>query len=213
MKLGFLTGYSEERVKFAKEAGFTCLELNAGQGSPLDATKAGDNLSRIKDTLDEHGIAVSALACYMNHLEAGKEEQNAAYFKSALEMAPRLGCNVVATMGGCTAESVQSGDVSKSIPAFKKAFSEHAKVAEANNVKIAFENWPGGHPWPLTVNIAISPAGWDMMFDAVPSPAMGLEYDPSHRSVCRLIPSRRLKNTRRVSTTSTPKTQRSEPRF
>jgi sugar phosphate isomerase/epimerase len=179
MRLGFLTSYSDERVKFAKNAGFGCLELQAGPGSPLDAGKSGDNLNRIKAVLDEHGIAASALACYFNHLEEGKEEERAAYFRSVLETAPRLGCNVVATMGGVTAKSRETGRIAESIPAFTKIFAEHAKVAEANGVKIAFENWPGGHPAPLT-NIAVSPAAWDLMFEAVPSPALGLEYDPSH---------------------------------
>src|SRR5690606_37252104 len=59
-------------------------------------------------------------------------------------------------------------------------FAEAAKIAEDNNVKIAFENWPGGHPAPLFINIAFSPHAWDAMFDAVPSPILGLEYDPSH---------------------------------
>ncbi|MDQ3815829.1 MAG: sugar phosphate isomerase/epimerase [Armatimonadota bacterium] len=180
MRLGFLTGYSAERVKFAREAGFTCLELQAGPGSPLDATKVGDNLNRIKDTLDEHGIAVSALACYFNHLEEGKEEERAAYFDQVIQMAPRLDCHVIATMGGATAKTRETGKLEESVAAFQKIFTEHARIAEDNGVKIAFENWPGGHPWPLMINIAISPAAWDMMFDAVPSPALGLEYDPSH---------------------------------
>lgn len=180
MRLGFLTQYSDERVQFAKDAGFTCLELQAAPGTSLDAEKTGDSLNRIKATLEEHGIGVAALGCYFNHLEEGKEEENAAYFRHVIEMAPRLGCNVVATMGGCTAQSKETGNVDDSLPAFKKVFSEHAKVAEANGVKIAFENWPGGHPWPLLINIAITPSAWDKMFDAVPSPALGLEYDPSH---------------------------------
>jgi len=49
-------------------------------------------------------------------------------------------------------------------------------------VKIGFENWPsmGGYPIKGMVNIAFTPANWDKMFDAVPSPALGLEFDPSH---------------------------------
>jgi sugar phosphate isomerase/epimerase len=180
MRLGFLTSYSQERVKFAKDAGFTCLELQAGPGSALDASKIGDSINQIKEALDEHGIGVSALACYQNHLEDGQEEERAAYFRKLIELAPRLDCHVIATMSGCTEASRESGKLEESIPAFNRIFSEHAKVAEANGVKIAFENWPGGHPWPLLINIAISPAGWDMMFDAVPSTSLGLEYDPSH---------------------------------
>jgi sugar phosphate isomerase/epimerase len=176
MRLGFLTNYSEERVQTAKEIGFNCLELQAGSVVGGDAP----DVAQMRDVLQKHGIAVSAIACYQNHLEEGKEAERADFFRRVIELAPQLGCNVVATMGGCTKESQQSGDVLKSIPAFQKYFSEAVKVAEDNGVKFAFENWPGGHPWPLMINIAITPQAWDAMFDAVPSPVMGLEYDPSH---------------------------------
>ena len=176
MRLGFLTNYTPERVLTAKQIGFTCLELQA-TSLPLDDDAA---LSHVREICEQNGIAVSAIACYQNHLEEGKEAERFEYFRSALEAAPKLGCTVVATMGGCTPASQQSGDTLKSIPAFKKYFEEAARIAEANNVKIAFENWPGGHPWPLMINIAITPQAWDAMFDAVPSPALGLEYDPSH---------------------------------
>lgn len=189
MKLGFLTQYTPERVRFAKEAGFSCLELHATPGSTLDAATIGDNLHSIKETLDEKGIAVSSLACYFNHLEEGREQEQSEYFRKVIELAPRLGCNVVATMGGANAKSRETGKIEDSLDSFTKVFSEHARVAEANGVNIAFENWPGGHPWPLLINIAISPAAWDKMFDAVPSPTMGLEYDPSHlaRLMCDYI--------------------------
>jgi len=176
MRLGFLTNYSTERVLAAKEMGFTCLELHANS-LPLDDDAA---LAKIKSEFDENGLGVSAIAFYDNHFEAGKEDAQAEYFAGVLRTAPKLGCNVVATMSGCTTESQASGDVLQTIPTFQKYYSEHAKVAEDNNVKIAFENWPGGHPAPLLINIAFCPQAWDAMFDAVPSLALGLEYDPSH---------------------------------
>lgn len=176
MRLGFLTEYSEERVRTAKEIGFTCLELQA-RSLPLGNDAA---LAQVREVCEQNNIAVSAVACYQNHLEAGKESERLAYFRSAMEAAVKLGAPVVATMGGCTEESQATGDVLKSIPAFKTYFDEASRIAEDSNLKIAFENWPGGHPWPLLINIAFCPKGWDAMFDAVPSPAMGLEYDPSH---------------------------------
>src|SRR5688500_14167476 len=116
MRLGFLTSYSEERVQFAREAGFDCLELQAGPGSPLDALQIGNDLSRIKSTLDEQGIGVSALACYFNHLDEEHEAEHSEYFGKLIEMAPRLGCNVIATMSGVTAQSRASGNLDESIP-------------------------------------------------------------------------------------------------
>jgi sugar phosphate isomerase/epimerase len=178
MRLGFLTAFSEERVLTAKAIGFSCLELQATPGSSLDPSTVDG--AAVKAILDENGIAASALACYINHLEEGKESERQQYFQGVIELAPKLGCNVVATMSGCTQQSREEYDVLKSIPAYTKYFGEIAKVAEDNNVKIAFENWPGGHPAPLLINIAICPLAWDAMFVAVPSLNLGLEYDPSH---------------------------------
>ena len=36
MRIGFLTEYSEERVGFAKKAGFACLEVPVMPGTALD---------------------------------------------------------------------------------------------------------------------------------------------------------------------------------
>lgn len=182
MRLGFLTDYAEERLRFAQAAGFTCLELRAVPGSALDPTTLdADAIARVKEAFAAHGLAVAALACYgPNPLEEGQETERAAYFRQVLALAPRLGCPVVAAMTGATAETIATGDLAASLPAFRRVWSEHAAAAEANGVKIAFEPWPGAHPYPLRGNIAVSPAAWDMLFDAVPSPALGLEYDPSH---------------------------------
>ncbi len=176
MRLGFLTNHSKERVLTAKAIGFDCLELQASS-LPLDYDPA---LAQVRETCAQNNIGVAALACYQNHLEEGAEAERLKTFRQVIEAAPKLDCNVVATMSGCTQASKESGDITKSIPAFKKYFDEAAKIAEDNGVKIAFENWPGGHPAPLLINIAFSPFAWDAMFDAVPSSALGLEFDPSH---------------------------------
>jgi len=52
---------------------------------------------------------------------------------------------------------------------------DNEKKATDRGVQVAIENCPhGGH------NIANSPTMWQRMFDAVPSEAIGLQYDPSH---------------------------------
>ena len=42
-------------------------------------------------------------------------------------------------------------------------------------MRLAFENWPRNGTM-----LATTPELWDAMFTAVPSPALGLCYDPSH---------------------------------
>ena len=42
------------------------------------------------------------------------------------------------------------------------------------------ESWVGGNDISHGVNIGVCPDGYSMMFDAVPSEALGIEYDASH---------------------------------
>jgi sugar phosphate isomerase/epimerase len=63
----------------------------------------------------------------------------------------------------------------ENIAIFKDVFTPLAAYAEAHNVKLAFENWPRNGTM-----LSTTPELWDAMFNAVPSPAIGLCYDPSH---------------------------------
>jgi sugar phosphate isomerase/epimerase len=59
-----------------------------------------------------------------------------------------------------------------------RTFPAVAAYAEERGVRIAMEGWPGGGPhYPA---IGCTPEMWRAMFAAVPSPAFGLNFDPSH---------------------------------
>jgi sugar phosphate isomerase/epimerase len=66
-------------------------------------------------------------------------------------------------------------DGDENITIFRELFTPLAAHAEAKDVKLAFENWPRNGTM-----LATTPEMWDAMFNAVPSPALGLCYDPSH---------------------------------
>lgn len=93
-------------------------------------------------------------------------------------MASAAGVEVVTTLTGGDPDK----NLDENIQLFKETFSEVAKIAEANGVKIAFENWPGlgGYPPVKSVTFGFHPVAWQKMFDVVPSEALGLEFDPSH---------------------------------
>lgn len=55
-----------------------------------------------------------------------------------------------------------------------ESFGELAPVLEENNAKLVIEGWPG--PGAL----CCTPEGYRAFFKAVPSPTMGVNYDPSH---------------------------------
>ena len=63
----------------------------------------------------------------------------------------------------------------ENIALFAEVYTPIAAHAEAKGVRLAFENWPRNGTM-----LAITPELWDAMFTAVPSPALGLCYDPSH---------------------------------
>ena len=56
-------------------------------------------------------------------------------------------------------------------------------VAEENGVRIGIENCPmifTGDEWPGGKNLAATPKIWRRMFEEIPSPTFGLNFDPSH---------------------------------
>lgn len=63
----------------------------------------------------------------------------------------------------------------ENIAIFRELFTPLTAHAEELGVKLAFENWPRNGTM-----LATTPELWDAMFTAVPSPALGLCYDPSH---------------------------------
>ncbi|MBN1343271.1 MAG: sugar phosphate isomerase/epimerase [Phycisphaerae bacterium] len=179
MKLGFLTRYSDHVVEVARRIGFDGLELQAGSWGdppPSTATAARTRCTGARDHLREAGITVTALGLYGNHL-VGKPSVARKQFASVMNVGDVLGCKVIASLVG----RLPNTTLSENMSAFKKIFGPIAKMAHDRGFKIAFENWSGFHGYPFHgTNVAYRPEAWDMLFDAVDSPALGLEFDPSH---------------------------------
>jgi len=104
--------------------------------------------------------------------------------RNCIVLAEQMGVPVVAGFAG----RVVHEPLEASIEPFKKIWSEHARFAEDHGVKIAFEHCPMGHfHSPFGGNNCIcTPAMWERCFEAVPSEALGLEWDPSHL-ICQFI--------------------------
>ncbi len=179
MKLGYLCRYSREEVARAARLGFDCLELQAGSicKEVKPNLKMRSAAKEARAVLDDYGVSVSALAHYGNPL-AGDAKAALAGYKAAFGMAGILGTDTVATLAGSRPEESTEDNVKR----FARVFRPIARAAERAGVKLAVENWTGfGGELPLkSVNVARSPALWRRMFEAVPSEALGLEFDPSH---------------------------------
>jgi len=172
MKIGIrLTGAMsnlplEENARWAAEHGFADIE-----------TTLSDDLM---DTLKPHGLtAWSANFKGVQLLTTDDAERETAIqgAKKQVDLAARLGVKAV----GSGHRQVEGRSGADQIELFKLGFGPVASHAEQAGVKIAFENWPNRGR-----NLMISPELWDAAFNAVPSPALGLTFDPSHLVVLRI---------------------------
>ncbi len=179
MKIGFLAWYSPETLEFAARAGFGALDLGSNVGTLLDAhAKDNKGWKQVQEEMAQAGLELSSLNYFCNHLDAEKGKEHQDYFLALIDLAAKMGVKAVCTFAG----AVPGKSIPDNIPEWKKVWKKYAKRAEDKGIKIAIENCPMFCGWPYysSYNIAYCPAAWDLMFDAVDSPAVGLQYDPSH---------------------------------
>lgn len=145
----------------------------------LGDTDLADLASRVRDALGDSGAIISSLGVFGNPLEKRPEDlESLAAWEKCIDAAHLFGCDIVAGFTG----RLRDQPIDASIPRFREVFGELAKRAEDKGVRIAFENchmegnWERGD-W----NIAHNPRAWEMIFDAVPSPVLGLEWEPCHQ--------------------------------
>lgn len=128
-----------------------------------------------KMSREEIGAPISILGYYCNALQY---EEHKALLEKCIDIAPKMGIKLVGTFAG----ALEGESVDAAMPKFKEVFTDLAKRAEDNGVKICIENCPMGGTWKKTTcNIGFNARAWDMMFDAVPSDALGLEWEPAHQ--------------------------------
>jgi sugar phosphate isomerase/epimerase len=198
LKLGFasaiLADFSLDHViKFAGNHGFSCIEVMCWPASNSDNRRyagvthinvnelSDKKISDIRFQLKEAGVSISALGYYPNPLDPDplKSEFYLEHIKSVIRGAAKLGVPVVNTFIGRNPALNMKDNLAR----FADVWPAVVKEAEACNVKIGIENCPmffTDDEWPGGKNLAISPAIWDRMFEIIPSPVFGLNYDPSH---------------------------------
>ncbi|MBQ6343510.1 MAG: sugar phosphate isomerase/epimerase [Anaerolineaceae bacterium] len=199
IKFGLLTaildGWSyEEAVDIAAEMGFKCLEVAcwpAGKAerryagvSHIDAERVLEDDVYAKHVLDvaaAKGIRISSLAFYPNTMDPDLEKRAAAidHLKALIKASAKLGVNMVTTFIGRD----QYKSVEENIELFKQIWPDIIALAEENGVKVGIENCPmlfGPEQWPGGQNLMCTPAIYRKLFEIIPSPNFGLNFDPSH---------------------------------
>ena len=140
---------------------------------------------RVHDVVGDRAV-ISTLGVFGNPLgdqELDRETQRA--WETAIDSAHLFGASLISGFTG----RVRGQSIPDSIPRFREVFGPLAQRAEDKGVRIAFENCAMGGAWGQgDWNIAHNPAAWELMFDAVPSAALGLEWEPCHQLVALIDP-------------------------
>lgn len=197
MKLGFvsaiLDGWTfEGMVDTAAEMGYQCVEVACWPAGKAERRYAGvshidvdalddEQVNYIHSYLKERGVEISALAYYPNTLDGDLEKRAAAveHLKKVIRASHRLGVNLVTTFIGRD----QTKTVEENLDLMCQVWPPILKLAEELDVRVAIENCPmlfGPDQWPGGQNLMTTPAIWRKVFERLPSPNLGINYDPSH---------------------------------
>ena len=176
---------AEQWLPGMKDKGFECFAIN------FHMTYGGVDLKelapKVLSMLEGTGTYVSTVGYYCNALQNESQLHDLEY---AIDNAHLFGAKTVATFAG----ALEGQPVDAASPRFKEVFSELAKRAEDRGVKLAIENCPMSGDWRHpTCNIGFNPDAWELMFDAVPSDALGLEWEPAHQLIQLIDPIAQLR--------------------
>lgn len=182
----------EEVVDLAAANNFKCVEMMCWPKGKAERRYAGvthidvnalgkNEVAYIKDYLQQKNIYISALGYYPNPLveDVAQAKIFLDHIKKIIKAAVLLNIPVVNTFIGRD----HTKSIDDNFKVFLKRWPAVIKFAEDNGINIGIENCPmyfTKDEWPGGKNLAISPATWERMFEAIPSKNFGLNYDPSH---------------------------------
>ena len=197
MQLGFVSAILpdlsfDEVCRIGAAEDYDCIEVMCWPPGKAERRYAGvthidtatlDNagIDSINASLDRHQIQISGLGYYPNPLSPEGEEARVAqdHIRSVIRAARALGLSTVNTFVGRD----WTRSVEENWPRFLEVWRQLVAYAEDRGVRIGIENCPmifTRDEWPGGKNLACSPAIWRRMFEDIPSPSFGLNYDPSH---------------------------------
>lgn len=169
--------------------GYDCVELMCWPHGPAVRRYAGVThvdvgkleKNRVLDLAAARGVAITGLGYYPNALtpDLSEREASIAHLRLVIEAARDLGVAVVNTFIGRD----WTRSVEDNWPIFRTVWEDLVKFASDRGVRVAIENCPmlfTADEWPGGKNLAGSPAIWRRMFEEIPDPHFGLNYDPSH---------------------------------
>ena len=205
MRLGFVSAIVpelalDEVVAVAADEGFGCVELMCWPVGRADRKYAGvthvdvagltqPRADEIRGICDRRGISISGLGYYPNPLDPDPAVGPAAvaHLERVIAAAPLLGVTTVNTFVGRDWRL----SIDDNWPRFLEVWKPLVRHAEDHGVRIGIENCPmlfTRDEWPGGKNMFVSPAVWRRAFADIGSPALGLNFDPSHLALQDMDP-------------------------
>jgi sugar phosphate isomerase/epimerase len=177
------TSTTPSYIRQIKPLGFESYSITFWQQVGVDLRKLADNVKR---ELGDSDIVISSLGIFGNPLEARAiDRKTLDGWKQCIDNAHRFGATIVAGFAGRLIDK----PVPESMKQFKKVFGPLAKRAADKGIRLAFENCDMGGDWDRgDWNIAHAPTAWEMMFNEVPAPNVGLQWEPCHQMVSLIDP-------------------------
>ena len=187
IRIGTLVEGAQSPVEYIRQIlphGFESFSLKFWESNKgVDLPKLAES---VLEVLDGSDAVVSSLAVYGNPMETEELDlETLRSWERAIDSASLFGCDIV---GGFTGR-LRGRPIHENLPRFAEVWSRLAERAETKGVRIAFENCDMGGTWESgDWNIAHNPTAWQLMFDAVPAPNLGLEWEPCHQMVSLMDP-------------------------
>jgi sugar phosphate isomerase/epimerase len=197
MKLGFVSAVLadlslDDVLAFAGRNGYDCVEVMCWPPGKAERRYAGVShldvtdfdqaaASRLNELTAKSGVSISSLGYYPNPLSAdpGEREVATTHLRKVIDASAALGLGLVTTFVGRNPALT----IDANWPQFLQTWRPLLEHAQDRGVKIAIENCPmlfSADEWPGGKNLATSPTVWRRMFNDLPTPNLGLNYDPSH---------------------------------
>lgn len=150
-------------------------------GTNVDVEALDEEGARlIREKVSRSGLTISALGFYENHLHPDRETraENQAHLRRVIDAAQLLGTPLVGTFAGFDPDRTTE----ENLDLVAEVWPPLLEYAEARGVRLMFENCPmaGWNREGRPGNLAYSPALWEKIFERLPSPSLGLNFDPSH---------------------------------
>jgi sugar phosphate isomerase/epimerase len=174
--IGFRRGWSDWQkdlssvISFAQANGFTCIDIG---GNP-------DEAKQIHDA----GLKVGSADLWMNDILSADADTRKAAAEKATALVAELAARGVTNYFSVMLPPEPNRARAENFDFMVDGLRQVAPALESANGKLVIEGWPG--PGAL----CCTPESYRATFEAVGSPAIGINFDPSHLLRMRIDPVR-----------------------